>query len=141
MGPPEVRRPAPPFRTAASLSDVQLSPFTHLRRARVAEMGVVRPDHDAGARLGAIEKTLSDRREEAALLATIQDLATFNEAMRRSGDAVRLVRSSQEGYELKRNGNVLVHIPPCSESRAAWCAYFYRKAITRETRSVDPTDR
>lgn len=83
------------------------------------------------ARLGAVEKTLSDSREEAALLATILDLATFNEAMQRSGDTVRLVRSSQEGYELERDGKVLAHIPPCSESRAAWCAYFYRKAIVR----------
>jgi hemerythrin-like domain-containing protein len=79
-------------------------------------------------RLGAVEKTSSDNREEAALLAAIQDLAAFNEAMRRFGDAVRLVRSSQEGYELEQDGNVLVHIPPCSEARAAWCAYFYWKA-------------
>lgn len=79
-------------------------------------------------RLGAVEKTSSDNRDEAALLATILDLAAFNEAMRRSGAAVCLVRSSQEGYELERDGNVLVHIPACSESRAVWCAYFYWKA-------------
>ena len=87
------------------------------------------------SRLGAAEK-ISDNREEAALLAAIQDLAAFNEAMGRSGNAVCLVRSSQEGYELEHNGNVLVHIPACSESRAAWCAYFYWKAT--ELRNTPP---
>jgi hemerythrin-like domain-containing protein len=79
-------------------------------------------------RLGAVEKASGDSREEAALLAGFQDIATFNDAMRRSGEPVLLVRSPVEGYELQQKGNVLVHIPQCSESRAAWCAYFYWKA-------------
>jgi len=82
-------------------------------------------------RLGVAEKANSANREEAALLAGIQDIATFNEAMRRSGEAVCLVRSSGEGYELEHRGNVLVHIPACSESRAAWCGYFYWNATVR----------
>jgi hemerythrin-like domain-containing protein len=89
-------------------------------------------------RLGAVEKT-SDDRDEATLLGTIQDIAAFNEVMRRSGNAVCLVRSSQEGYELEHNGKMLVHIPACSESRAAWCAYFYWKARRSETRPIDRT--
>lgn len=27
-------------------------------------------------------------------------------------------------------GNIVAHIPACSESRAAWCAYFFWKATT-----------
>jgi hemerythrin-like domain-containing protein len=81
-------------------------------------------------RLGVIEATSSDDHQEAALLATFRDIAAFNEAMGRSGEPVRLIRSSGEGYELQHRGNVLVHIPACSESRAAWCAYFYWKATT-----------
>jgi hemerythrin-like domain-containing protein len=90
------------------------------------------------ARLGVIETTSSDNHQETALLATFQDIAAFNEAMGRSGEPVRLIRSSGEGYELQHSGNVLVHIPACSESRAAWCAYFYWKAMaTRRTESMD----
>ena len=79
-------------------------------------------------RLASRENTSSDNLQEAALLAGIRDPATFNAAMQRSGAAVRLAGSSQTGYELVHNGNVLVHIPACSESCAAWCAYFYWKA-------------
>ncbi len=79
-------------------------------------------------RLGAVEKARSDSRDEAALLAGLQDIAAFNDAMRRSGEPVVVVRSSVEGFELEHDGKVLVHIPKCSESRAAWCAYFYWKA-------------
>ena len=86
--------------------------------------------------LAAREKTSSDAHQEAALLAEIRDPATFNAAMQRSGTAVRLVGSSQTGYELEHNGKVLVHIPACSESRAAWCAYFYWKATA--LRSATP---
>jgi hypothetical protein len=79
-------------------------------------------------RLGADEKVSSDQREEATRLAAIRDIASFNEAMRRSGQVVYLARASAEGYDLTSKGNVLVHIPACDESRAAWCAYFYWKA-------------
>ena len=81
-------------------------------------------------RLAAREKTRSDDRQEPALLAEIRDPATFNAVMQRSGAAVRLAGSAETGYELEHNGNVLVHIPACSESCAAWCAYFYWKAST-----------
>jgi len=80
------------------------------------------------ARLGAAEKASGHNREEAVLLASIQGIATFNDAMQRSGEPLLLVRSPVGGYELHREGSVLVHIPACSEARAAWCAYFYWKA-------------
>lgn len=79
---------------------------------------------------GVAEQASSDQRNEAALLSTLQDLATFNAAMQRSKAAVRLARAAGEGYELLGNGRVLAHIPACSESRAAWCAYFYWKAAS-----------
>jgi len=83
--------------------------------------------------LGLAEQASDGRRAEAALLAKIQDVATFNEAMRQSGEAVRLTQSSPEGYDLMQEGGVVVHIPACSESRAAWCAYFFWKATARKS--------
>jgi hemerythrin-like domain-containing protein len=82
--------------------------------------------------LGLAEEASDSHRVEAALLATIQDVATFNEAMRQSGEAIRLTQSSTGGYDLAHEGNALVHIPACSESRAAWCAYFFWKATSRK---------
>ena len=97
-------------------------------------------DEESGARFGELREEIvqlglaqeaSDgQRVEAALLATIQDVATFNEAMRQSGEAARLTRSSPGGYDLAYGGNALAHIPACSESRAAWCAYFFWKATS-----------
>jgi len=82
------------------------------------------------SRLGGAEKASSEKRDEAALLATLRDAGTFNEAMRPF--ELRLFRSSPHGYDLEHKGNILVHIPDCSESRAAWCAYFFWKATARE---------
>ena len=82
-------------------------------------------------RLGITEKAGADQREESALLSTFVDIAAFNESMQRIGDPMTLIRSSEGGYELVRMGNILVHIPACSETRAAWCAYFFWKATTR----------
>jgi hemerythrin-like domain-containing protein len=82
------------------------------------------------ARLGAGERAGGGIGAEAALLAALQDVAAFNEAMRRNGEPVFLVRSPQGGYEVRDEGSTLAHIPACSESRAAWCAFFYWKAAT-----------
>jgi hypothetical protein len=71
------------------------------------------------------------------LLAGFQSIAAFNDAMRRSGESALLTHSSAEGYELAHKGKVLVQIPACSESRAAWCAYFYWKATAPEKRLLD----
>jgi hemerythrin-like domain-containing protein len=80
---------------------------------------------------GADERMSSDQRAEATLLAVIRGIASFNEAMRRSGQVVYLAPGASEGYDLTSKGNVLVHIPACDEARAAWCAYFYWKATAR----------
>jgi len=89
------------------------------------------------ARQSAVDRTSGDQRDEAALLAGFQSIAAFNDAMRRSGESALLTHSSAEGYELAHKGKVLVQIPACSESRAAWCAYFYWKATAPEKRLLD----
>ena len=89
---------------------------------------------DEIARLGVAGKASADQREESALLAAFRDIESFNEAMRRMGERVSLIRSPGGGYELERMGRILVRIPACSEPRAAWCAYFFWKAgTTRRT--------
>jgi hemerythrin-like domain-containing protein len=96
--------------------------------------------HHAISQSGAVEDLSADHREEAALLAALRDITNFNDAMQRAGDPVLLARSTSGGYELKDGGQVLLHIPPCSESRAAWCAYYYRKA-TNQPDNVVAIDR
>ena len=88
---------------------------------------------DEITRLGIADKASADQREESALLATFLDIATFNDRMQKIGEPVRLISTSEGGYKLERKGNLLVHIPACSESRAAWCAYFFWKADTMRT--------
>ena len=79
-------------------------------------------------RLGVAEKASADNRDESAWLATLQDIATFNSAMKQSGKAIRLSRSFGGGYDLEHEGNV-VYIPECNDSCAAWCAYFFCKGM------------
>jgi hemerythrin-like domain-containing protein len=78
-------------------------------------------------RSGVTEKANTDNRTETAWLATLQDVAAFNEAMEQSGKSIRLSHSSEGGYDLEHEGNTIVHIPECDEHRAAWCAYFFWK--------------
>jgi hypothetical protein len=85
--------------------------------------------YDAITRLGIADKTRTYHRDEATWLANFQDIAAFNAEMRGTGERVYLSRSG-EGYELECEGNILAHIPECSESRATWCAYFFWKATT-----------
>ena len=78
-------------------------------------------------RLGGTEKMEADIREESAWLATLRDIAEFNEAMKQIDESIRLTRASIGGYDLEHEGKRVVHIPPCEESCAAWCAYFFWK--------------
>ena len=91
---------------------------------------------DEIVRSGATEKASIDNREEAEWLATLQDVATFNAAMKQSGAGIDLTRSSGGGYDLKHEGNIIVRIPECDEARAAWCAYFFWKG-----KGIPPRDR
>jgi len=99
--------------------------FDRQAEGRFAEL------RDEITRLAVAEKARTDNIGEAVLLATLRDIAAFNEAMQRASEPLRLVRSSEAGYELLRNGSVLAHIPDCGETRAAWCAYFFWKATAR----------
>lgn len=85
---------------------------------------------DEITRIGVAEQGRTSERVEAASLASFHDIAAFNAAMKRAGEPVHLTRLTSGGYELDRSGQTLVHIPACSESRAAWCAYFFWKATT-----------
>jgi len=89
---------------------------------------------DAIARQEEVERAGADRREEAALLATFSNIATFNQTVERWGEPIGLIGSAEAGYDLVRNGRKLVHIPACSEPRAAWCAYFFLKALAGSVR-------
>jgi len=112
-----------------SLFDQSDPLFDQQAEGRFAEL------RDEITRLAVAEKATSDNIEEAALLATLRDIAGFNEAMQRASEPLRLVRSPEAGYELLRNGSVLAQIPECDETRAAWCAYFFWKATAQ---AIDP---
>jgi hemerythrin-like domain-containing protein len=86
--------------------------------------------------LGNADKSGTEQREDATRLATFQNIVTFNDAMRRESEPVKLARLSGGGYALEGKGGTIAHIPECSEARAAWCAYFFWKAttMTRATR-------
>ena len=79
------------------------------------------------ARLAMADKPGTDDRQEAQLLASFENIVAFNIAMTRAGEPVCLTRRATGGFELDRGGEVLLRIPTCSESRAAWCAYFFWK--------------
>ena len=61
------------------------------------------------------------------LLRQIDSVKAFNDAMR--GYECQLVPYLAGGYALELDGCWLVDIPDCDEDRAAWCAYFYWKAL------------
>jgi len=84
-------------------------------------------------RMGAADSAAYGEREERASLLAMQDVAAFNDAMRQHGDTLRLARSSQHGYQLERAGDVLARIPDCSESQAAWCAWFFWKGMAQHS--------
>jgi hemerythrin-like domain-containing protein len=84
-------------------------------------------------RVGAADSAAYREREETASLLAMQDVAAFNDAMRQHGDTLRLARSSQRGYQLERAGNVLARIPDCTESQAAWCAWFFWKGMAQHS--------
>ncbi len=86
--------------------------------------------HAAITQLGNADKADTEQREEAARLATFQDMAAFNDAMQHEGEPVKLVRLAGGGYALEGKGRTIARIPECSETRAAWCAYFFWKATT-----------
>jgi len=89
---------------------------------------------DEIARLGFADGEDVAHHDESDLLGKIADLASFNALMREFDHSLALQRVPGGGYELRSSGDALVYIPECSESRAAWCAYFFWKATARAKR-------
>jgi hemerythrin-like domain-containing protein len=102
--------------------------FDRKAEAKYAELS------DEIARLGQVDGEEAGHRDESDLLGKIVDLASFNAVMRDFDDSLLLRRATGDGYELLSSAVRLVHIPECSESRAAWCAYFFWKATARAKR-------
>lgn len=67
---------------------------------------------------------------EARQLSRLQTVVEFNQAMSSSGDNVSLQRVPQGGFELRRGQALLTIIPECSETRAAWCAYYFLRGTS-----------
>jgi hypothetical protein len=109
------------------LAEIDLTLFSQPHHLSLEMQGRFAELHHAITQIGIADRTRTYHRDEAALLANCQDIASFNEAMRGTGEKVFLSRAA-DGYELECEGSSIVHIPECSESRAAWCAYFFWKA-------------
>jgi hemerythrin-like domain-containing protein len=58
-------------------------------------------------------------------LQSLRDLNTFNQTMREAHKPFRLSTRRSGGFALCADHDVLIDIPPCSETRATWCAWFY----------------
>jgi hemerythrin-like domain-containing protein len=71
--------------------------------------------------------------EEAARLAAITGIDSFHAILIRHGDPAKLNRSSGGGYTLVRDGVLLLRIPACGETQAAWCAYYFLKGAALAT--------
>lgn len=78
-------------------------------------------------RLGLAERHSTYLRDETALLAGFTDIDAFNKLMAIVGDRVQLSRLD-DGYALESHGRLVTRIPACSESTAAWSAYYFWKA-------------
>ena len=67
---------------------------------------------------------------EAKQLRQLTSIQAFNDMMKFAGHDYRLINHPEGGCGLERNGKVVIDIPKCSPTRAAWSAYFYVKAAT-----------
>ena len=108
------------------LAEIDFRLFNQPERFGAEDDGKFAALYAAITELGIADRVDTYLRDEAAMIAKFQDVASFNDAMRATGEHVMLGRSG-EGYRLECEGNVAAHIPPCDESVAAWCAYFFWK--------------
>lgn len=83
-------------------------------------------------------RKLSDRSEhsnslkrKSKQLLQLNSVQAFNNMMENTDYKYRMVKYSEGAYGLKLDGKVVIEIPVCSETRAAWCAFFYVKAVTK----------
>ncbi|MDJ0653732.1 MAG: hemerythrin domain-containing protein [Xanthomonadales bacterium] len=78
-----------------------------------------------------------DQRESARLqfqqyatrLQSMQSQSDFNQAMEETGRSLRLLRFTDQSWGLDAEGELLFRIPPCSETRAVWCAALFDRGM------------
>lgn len=66
-------------------------------------------------------------RQEFELLENLNDIGEFNLTMEKLGSKLRLVRFSEGGYGLEREGKLLAYIPTLEEIPVIRYAYYYAK--------------
>lgn len=103
------------FEERDPLADVRSSKFERLRD-EIAELAA---EHDERRRLLAAGDDLD--------IATLTSCEQLNEHFESRGLEVRLEPLGSDGYRLTDHGDVVLELPACNESRAAWCAYCYVK--------------
>lgn len=62
----------------------------------------------------------------------LTNISQFNEIMKDNGTVFRLVKLSEGNYELKAGERLIMGIPECDETCAAWCAHYF--LIGKESR-------
>lgn len=97
--------------------------FDHSRDARFAELRqMIAVLDEAQPEAHTIRDTFDE-------LARLTSLAGFNQAMEAEGRTLRLLSFADGGWGIGDQSGLLAHIPPCSETRAVWCAYFFARGI------------
>ena len=61
----------------------------------------------------------------ARRLHTLTDVESFNDLMDDASTGYQLIEHANGGYGLKKQGDVVIDIPKCSQVRAVWCAYYF----------------
>jgi hemerythrin-like domain-containing protein len=82
---------------------------------------------------------LDATHKEVNWLKNLDEIDGLNNTLKSLGSKLRLVRFTEGGYGLERDGKLLTYIPQCNEVQAIWCAYYYAKGaenITPERISV-----
>lgn len=99
--------------------------FDHVAEKRFS---VLRERIEALAERGKARRSIL---EAADGLRGLSGIDGFNESMSSAGQRFRLARFAEGGYGLEGDRELLLHIPECSEERAAWCAYSYLRGLGR----------
>ena len=95
--------------------------FDHSREQHFREL------RESISRFGRRDQELTTARQEIALLENLNGIDDFNQSMEQQGSQLRLVRFSEGGFGLERQGNLLAYLPSLEVIQAIWCAYFYAK--------------
>ena len=95
--------------------------FDHSQEQRFREL------RESISRFSKRSQEITTARQEIKLLENLNGIEDFNESMERRGSQLRLVRFSESGFGLERQGNLLAYMPSLEEVQAIWCAYFYAK--------------